>query len=336
MRKLLVAAALTTSAILSAGVGSANADTTVTVTPANFATGGHWFTADTRSPGTGAFDFGPATPPLGAGGFRLTTSIAGAKAQLLTDLYNGTPLSSITGIGYSTYMRAGGPSSVAMAGLNLRVDTDNNNAPDAYFVYEPYADVGNAAVQTNVWQNWDAYRGGAAKWWVNNVTNGNPCSQSVPCTWSTLLTTYSTATIRESALACGAINPCNGSLGVNQGSGNAGADSTADALYVSVSGEKTTYNFEPTADTTKPSCGAMVVRRAGGSGTDEADVTITDSGSGIASVTNFVVTNGTASIPPITPGASSVTVTAIKTTQGVPTRFEFDVTDRAGNTVHCV
>jgi virginiamycin B lyase len=99
--------------------------------------------------------------------------------------------------------------------------------------------------------------------------------------------------------------------------------------------ELTVTRAEP-ADTTKPVCGSMVVRRGGGpGGADEADVTITDAGSGIASITNFTVSNGTFSIPPFSSGASSVTVTATKTTPGVPTRFEFDVTDVAGNTIHC-
>ena len=49
MRRLLVAVALTTSALLSGGVAAANADTTVTVTAADLAPGGHWFTGDTRT-----------------------------------------------------------------------------------------------------------------------------------------------------------------------------------------------------------------------------------------------------------------------------------------------
>ena len=40
--------------------------------------------------------------------------------------------------------------------------------------------------------------------------------------------------------------PCPGSLGVNQGSFNSGIVSNADALYVSVSGNKTTFDFELT------------------------------------------------------------------------------------------
>ena len=45
--------------------------------------------------------------------------------------------------------------------------------------------------------------------------------------------------------------PCPGSLGLNQGSFNSGTISNADALYVSVGGNKTTYDFEaplPDAD----------------------------------------------------------------------------------------
>ena len=64
-------------------------------------------------------------------------------------------------------------------------------------------------------------------------------------------------------------------------------------------------------------------------------MTVHDTGSGIASITNFTATNGTFSMPPFTPGASSVTITAIKTLQGYTTTFSFDVTDLAGNTTHC-
>jgi hypothetical protein len=220
--------------------------------------------------------------------------------------------------------------------MNVRVDLNGDTIPDAYMVYEPYQDLGNAAITPSVWQDWDAYRGGAAKWWISTGAGG--CGQATPCTWATIVSIFPAAVVRD-GVACGnATYPkpfCPGSLGVNQGSGNQGARSTADALYVKVGGNRTTFNFEPTVDNTKPECGAFVIRRNPG-GHDEADVTLHDTGSGIASITNFVVTNGTASIPAFTQGASSVTVTAIKTVQGQTTRFEFDVTDMAGNTTHCV
>jgi hypothetical protein len=336
MRRLLVAVALTSSVLMSGGVAAAKADTTVTVTPADLA-GGHWFTSDTRGAGTGMFVAGPAVAPLGSGSFELSTPDTNAKVQMFTDLYNGTPLAGIQGIGYSTYQVApiGSP---AMVGLNIRVDLNGDTVPDAYMVFEPYQDLGNAAIVSGTWQNWDALRGGAAKWWISNGAGG--CGQNTPCTWNTILATFPAASVREGAACGNAMFPkpiCPGSLGFNEGSSNAGAISNGDALYVTVGGNKTTYNFDPTPDTTKPSCGSMVVRRdSSPGGHDEADVTVSDGGSGIASITNFTVTNGSASIPPFTPGAASVTVTAIKSVQGVNTHFEFDVTDVAGNTTHCV
>jgi hypothetical protein len=338
MRTLRLAAALTTGALLIGGAGVANAaDTVVTVTQADNP-GGAWFTADTRSPGTGIFESGPGTPPFGSGSFELSTPSAPAKVQLFTNAYDGVRLADIDGIGYSTWQDGIGAGSVAMVGLNMRVALDGGAAPNAYVVYEPYVDPLGNPISRGQWQTWDAYRGGAAKWWINIVAPSSPCGQGNPCTWNDMLAQYPNATIRE-ASSCGPggapKSPCPGSLGLNQGSNNPGAHSNADGLWVSVNGNKTTYDFE-LGDTTKPTCGQMVVRRGGGpGGEDEADVTVSDSGSGIASITNFTVSNGTFFIPPFTPGASSVTVTARKTDQTQLTRFEFDVTDMAGNTIHC-
>src|SRR5687768_14066744 len=122
MKRLLstFAAACTGASLLVAlGTGAAQAaDSTEVVTPADLA-GGDWFMADTRSPGTGTFENGPATPPMGTGSFEMSTPISTAKVQLFTDRYDGTALASIDGIGYSTYNETSG---VAMAALNLRVD----------------------------------------------------------------------------------------------------------------------------------------------------------------------------------------------------------------------
>ena len=198
MRRLLVAVALTSSALMSGGVvATANADTMVTVTSANLASGGHWFTGDTRPSGTGLFEVGPATPPLGTGSFELSTPDTAAKVQLLTDLYNGTPLSAIDGIGYSTYQDVAPPALPAMVAMNLRVDLNGDTIPDAYLVYEPYQDLGNAAITPGTWQNWDAYRGGAAKWWI--ISGAGGCGQATPCTWNTIVSIF--------PVRCGARRP---------------------------------------------------------------------------------------------------------------------------------
>jgi hypothetical protein len=128
------------------------AASTVTVTPADL--GNDWFPADTRAPGTGTFENGPATPPLGSGSFEMKTPDNTAKVQLFTDLYDGVQLADIDGIGYSTYRSAAPAGSPTVAALNIRVDLDGNGSADAYMVYEPYQDLGNAAVQNNTWQCW--------------------------------------------------------------------------------------------------------------------------------------------------------------------------------------
>jgi hypothetical protein len=218
-------------------------DSTVVVTPGDI--GSSWFTADTRAPGTGTFTTGPATPPLGTGSFELRTTTNSEKVQLFTNAYNHVKLANIDGIGYSTYRDPSSLGFVAgVAALNIRIDLTNDGIPDAYMVYEPYQDQGNAAVQSGTWQAWDAYRGGAAKWWINTGAGG--CFQNTPCTWSSIVAAFPTASVQEgnSCGPGGITSPCPGSLGVNQGSYNPKIISNVDALYVSVSGAKTTYNFE--------------------------------------------------------------------------------------------
>ena len=61
-RFALLAAAMVVVGAMTFGVIAASAaTTTVKVTAADL--GNHWFPADTRPPGTGTFEFGPATPP---------------------------------------------------------------------------------------------------------------------------------------------------------------------------------------------------------------------------------------------------------------------------------
>jgi hypothetical protein len=249
MKRLLSAVALAFSALMMLGgvATAAAADSTEVVTPADLA-GGDWYTADTRGTGNGQFENGPATPPLGAGSFELTTPDGDAKVQLFTDAHDGVELATIDGIGYSTYLDVPTPPGVAMAALNLRVDTDNNGSPDAYMVYEPYQDLGNPAIQGDTWQDWDAYRGGAAKWWLN-TGGGIGCNQSNPCTWSHIVANIPGISIEEGT-SCGNLTypkpVCPGSAGINQGSGNPGVVSNADAFYVSVAGDEVTYDFELT------------------------------------------------------------------------------------------
>ena len=226
------------------------ATSTEVVTPGDVGT--DWFPADTRAPGTGTFGTGPASPPAGTGSFTARTITNPEKVQLFTNRYDNVLLADIDAVSYSTYRDPASTGFVAgVTALNARIDLTNDGNPDAYLVYEPYQDMGNAAVQTGVWQTWDAYRGGAAKWWINTGAGG--CGQATPCTWSTIVAAFPTARIQE-GISCGpggVVTPCPGSFGFNQGSFNSGIISSVDALTVGVSGTTTTFDFElsdPDAD----------------------------------------------------------------------------------------
>jgi hypothetical protein len=68
----------------------------------------------------------------------------------------------------------------------------------------------------------------------------------------------------------------------------------------------------------------------------EVDVTVTDTGSGLASITSVHTLNATVHVPPFTPGATSpVVVTVKKYLPLLPMFWSFDATDVAGNTRHC-
>jgi hypothetical protein len=233
MKRILVLVALS----LFAAVGLAGTAAAATVRVSDGTPG--WTRGDTRPPGIGVFQPGPPTPPAGIGSFRLTTPTPTAKVQLMTTWYTGMRISAIQGIGYWTYRYLAPPASPALPALNLRVDLNGDGVADRYMVYEPYQDQGNAAVQDLVWQRWDAYRGGAAIWWLSGT---GPCDQGHPCTWNQILALYPNATLREGPLSATALP---GTLGVNQGSNNAGLDAAADALWLTIGGFTITHDFEP-------------------------------------------------------------------------------------------
>jgi hypothetical protein len=245
LSRLAAGVVATTAAVLALSTVPAAAAETVTVHPSDVGTNG-WYTADTRAGGSATFttDYGGA---LGDGAVLFDTSDNGAqKAQLLTDAWDGTRLADITALGYATYQVEAPAPGVALPALNIRADMDGDGDVDAYLVYEPYQDLGNAAVVPGEWQTWDAYRDGEAKWWSNQLPT--TCPQSLPCTWEHLLELYPDATIQEdltSLLSPSAeVTELHGSIGFNQGSGNQGTVGAADALHIATADRDVTYDFE--------------------------------------------------------------------------------------------
>lgn len=93
-------------------------------------------------------------------------------------------------------------------------------------------------------------------------------------------------------------------------------------------------NLAP-ADVTAPSCfvSALIAGPP-----KQMQVTVQDTGSGLAGITNVQIVNGTVSTSPspIPPGTTSpVVVTATKVDQSQSTVWSFDAVDVAGNIRHC-
>ncbi|GAA4755636.1 hypothetical protein GCM10023328_44210 [Modestobacter marinus] len=242
-----VTAAAAAAVVLSTATASA-ATTVEQVHPSDL--GGAWHTGDTRPDGSldWSTTYGGA---LGTGAAVLSTPTSGAKVQLFTDAHDDTHLRDITELGYATFQAVAPSGSPALPSLNIRLDRDDDGDVDAYLVYEPYQDdafYGNAAVRAGEWQTWDAWHDGQSQWWSGQIAE---CPQSTPCTIDRLLELYPDAVIQEDPVSLRAgSTPAdadfNGSLGVNQGSGNAGVVGAADALHIATStGVDVTYDFQP-------------------------------------------------------------------------------------------
>ena len=68
----------------------------------------------------------------------------------------------------------------------------------------------------------------------------------------------------------------------------------------------------------------------------QENVAVQDTGSGLSSIFGITVTNGTVSVPPFTVGTTSpVIVTASKTNLSKTTKWSFHASDVAGNSTFC-
>jgi hypothetical protein len=184
----------------------------------------------TRLAGNGAFVTGPGNPPLGIGSLALVTPTAADKVTLFNYDHVGTLLSSINAISYATYRD---PASTATAGQlpSINIEVDYNGSAAGGFttlVFEPIYNPSQGAIQSGVWQRWNAYSG---IWWSTRDIPG-VCANTCYVRWSDIVAANPNAVI-------------GGGFGVNQGSGNGGLNAATDALALGTSGSSVTYNFEP-------------------------------------------------------------------------------------------
>ncbi|HEX8422290.1 MAG TPA: right-handed parallel beta-helix repeat-containing protein, partial [Pyrinomonadaceae bacterium] len=211
---------------------------TVVVTNANM---NGWSFFNEGPNGSGRFELGPATPPLGGGSANLIVDSTGRQI-LLTQAYAGTRLDQITEMRYSTYKNTN-PDQAVDIGIQFDIDynmTDANTAYQGRLVFEPYQT--GTVPRQNVWQTWHALAG---KWWASrtNSTGSNGlCPQSAPCTWPQVIANFPNAGIHANYGLPGALLFRAGGPWAN------GYDGNVDAFTVGVNNTYTTFDFEPDTD----------------------------------------------------------------------------------------
>jgi hypothetical protein len=180
----------------------------------------------------GSYVNGPGVPPLGVGSYELTIMASGAGyPQVQNSDYDGTPLSDLTALSYSTFLLTTGPQTVAPM-MILEIDQNDDGVLDDELAFQPAA---QATVVVNHWQTWNAVAG---NWWsleglngMGTGTAGKPLSAYVEA--------YPNARIinvgQEGGLrlAAGCV-----------GSGWASFDGAFDAVVVGVNNISTIYDFE--------------------------------------------------------------------------------------------
>ena len=222
----------------------------VDVTPSNMH-GWSFLTTDNNGdpqPGNGntaQMVTGPGTPPLGVGSAQLATASGqgDTSSQILTSQYNGTSVSSLTSLGYSTYDTVNNGQQFPY--LKLSINTTGvggaGNIDDALFFEPPYQTpgTGNPSLPDqgptvmSQWQSWNAFTGG---WWNNNgdfnpgTTEGSMLGVD---SISAYLALYPNATIEGVSLRVGYASPTDNFNGY------------VDGFTIGISGTSTTSDFEP-------------------------------------------------------------------------------------------
>ena len=226
------------AALLPSAAGAALATSTTVVVKPSAMHG--WFfwddTTDSPLTATGNFTAGPASAPLGTGSAHLTVASSTDRQALITPV-TGFNFADLTTLTYSTYRSSADAGNNLAISLQFTIDyspTDLNTGYQGRLVFEPYNGAGGTVV-ANTWQTWNALNG---QWWASKTTSGGSnglCPQLSPCTWSQVLTNWPNARI----------NPVAPAVVLKAGGGWSVFDGNVDNLTIGVSGNTTTYDFEP-------------------------------------------------------------------------------------------
>ena len=103
-----------------------------------------------------------APPGLGDGAVELTTtSDTASRAGLFTNAHAGTPLATVTTLGYWTYQAQGNTAPVADPSYQLQIDANGLATAGGFttLVYEPYWNGTQGPIVPATWQHWDVDAG---------------------------------------------------------------------------------------------------------------------------------------------------------------------------------
>jgi hypothetical protein len=209
----VIIAGATATVMAVTGAGAASAASAVTLTNATWQ-------IEVVGTGTVSIDSTYGAPG-GFGGSALVerTPASGDKARFWTGKDAGAPLATaLADVSYWTY-RSGDSTAASHLLPAIKVEADMNGSADGGYttlVFEPvYQSGGAAAVQSDIWQSWDA--DGAAIWWSSRAIPG-VCAFDCFVPLSEILTDNPDAVLLT--------------YGIGQGSGNAGLTGAADGLTI--------------------------------------------------------------------------------------------------------
>jgi hypothetical protein len=193
IRKGLISlgAALLLPVLLATSAGAAASYGYVVVKPS--AMHGWAFENEGTATGSGQMVFGPAGLHPGVGSAELTMAQRLDGPTLRTFQHDGTRVSSILSLDYSTYTR----NANAIA-LQLAIVNTSDPGPRGYhrLVFEPRSQLPSAgttsAVVPNQWQRWTP-TAATAMWWMTR--DDTACPPSRPCTWLQIKAMFPTTPI---------------------------------------------------------------------------------------------------------------------------------------------
>ncbi len=208
-----------------------------------------WFlyndTTDQVDNSIGTFVNGPGSPTNGDGSVQFTLGASpNDRKNVATYQFAGTPLASITKLGFVAYSHSGVASSTESPYLNFNVDfTGSGTNFQKRLVYVPSA---NGTVPQDTWNTYDAMNGGNALWnWSGYAGNGNKWpdgNTNENRTWSDIIASFPGVRV----------NPADSWLGVRVGEpGPTGYTGNVDSLTFGTATAETTFDFEAINQPTK-------------------------------------------------------------------------------------